>query len=110
MTPFQRLKTDPLTTGSRYPLLNERRSRMIRMQEWADIAAAYHRGVSIKEIVRTTGLSRNTVRKAIRSENAPRYERPPVESKLDPYKNYLLERLDEYPASASRDSMRRYRR
>lgn len=70
---------------------------MIRMQEWADIVAAYHRGVSIKEIVRTTGLSRNTVRKAIRSENAPRYERPPVESKLDPYKDYLLERLDEYP-------------
>jgi transposase len=70
---------------------------MIRMQGWVDIVAAYHRGVSIKEIVRTTGLSRNTVRKARRSENAPQYERPPVESKLDPYKDYLLERLDEYP-------------
>lgn len=70
---------------------------MIRMEEWVDIVAAYHRGVSIKEIARTTGLSRNTVRKAIRSENAPRYERPPTESKLDPYKDYLLERLGAYP-------------
>lgn len=70
---------------------------MIRMEEWVDIVAAYHRGVSIKEIARTTGLSRNTVRKAIRSENVPRYERPPAESKLDPYKDYLLGRLGEYP-------------
>jgi hypothetical protein len=29
---------------------------MIRMEEWADIVAAYHRSVSIKEIVRTTGF------------------------------------------------------
>lgn len=70
---------------------------MIRMEEWVDIIAAYHRGVSIKEIARQTGLSRNTVRKAIREENVPRYERPPVPSKLDPYKDYLLARLDEYP-------------
>lgn len=70
---------------------------MIRMEEWVDIVAAHHRGVSIKEISRRTGLSRNTVRKAIREEGAPHYCRPPVSSKLDPYKDYLLVRLEEYP-------------
>ena len=70
---------------------------MIRMEEWVDIIAAHHRGISIREIARQTGLSRNTVRKAIRSEGVPRYERPPAPSKLDPYKEYLLARIDEFP-------------
>jgi len=67
------------------------------MEEWVDIKSAYRRGVSIKEICRKTGLSRNTVRKAIREEGVPKYIRPPIPSKLDPYKDYLLHRLEEYP-------------
>jgi len=70
---------------------------MIRMEEWVDIVAAYRRGVSIKEIVRKTGLSRNTVRRAVRENGLPKYIRPQVPSKLDPYKDYLLHRLEEYP-------------
>ena len=70
---------------------------MIRMEEWVDIVAAYRRGVSIKEITRKTGLSRNTVRSAIRGDGLPKYARPQVPSRLDPYKDYLLQRLDEYP-------------
>ena len=70
---------------------------MIRMEEWVDIVAAYRRGVSIKEITRKTGLSRNTVRKAIRKDGVPKYIRPTTPSKLDPYKDYLLHRHEEYP-------------
>lgn len=70
---------------------------MIRMEEWVDIVAAHRRGVSIKEIARSTGLSRNTVRNAIRREGVPKYTRPEIPSKLDPYKDYLLRRLEEYP-------------
>ena len=70
---------------------------MIRMEEWVDIKAAYKRGVPIKEICRKTGLSRNTVRRAIREDGVPKYIRPPIPSKLDPYKEYLLNRLEEYP-------------
>ena len=70
---------------------------MIRMEEWVDIVAAYRRGVSIKELCRKTGLSRNTVRKAIRGDGIPKYIRPQISSKLDPYKEYLLHRLEEYP-------------
>lgn len=70
---------------------------MIRMEEWVYIIAAYHRGVSIKEIARTTGISRNKVKNAIRKEEAPKYERKSKPSKLDPYKDYLVARIPEYP-------------
>jgi transposase len=70
---------------------------MLRMEEWVDIVAAHHRGVSIKEIARQTGISRNTVRNAIRAEHAPKYERAPIPGKLDPYKEYLIARLTEFP-------------
>lgn len=69
---------------------------MLRREEWVDIVAAYNRGVSIREISRQSGLSRNTIRKAIRSDKPPEYsQRTP--SKLDPYKDYLLKRLEEFP-------------
>jgi transposase len=42
--------------------------------------------LSIKEIVRRTGHGRNTVRRALRSGEAPRYRRPPRPSKLDPFR------------------------
>jgi lambda repressor-like predicted transcriptional regulator len=44
------------------------------------------RGVSIKELARRTGLSRNTVRAALRSPGPPRYERASTGLKLDPFK------------------------
>jgi hypothetical protein len=43
-------------------------------------------GVSIKEIARRTGLARDTVRAAIRSDLPPSYERRLRPSKLDPFK------------------------
>src|SRR3990170_1049513 len=45
--------------------------------------------VSIKEIVRRTGLSRNTVRRAWRAGEPPRYRRPPRPSKLDPFREEI---------------------
>jgi transposase len=49
--------------------------------------------VPIKEIVRRTGLARNTVRAALRSEAPPRYERGVRPSKLDPFKPQVEELL-----------------
>jgi transposase len=46
-------------------------------------------GLSIHEIVRRTGHDRNTVRRALRREGPPRYERPPRLSKLDPFKDEI---------------------
>jgi hypothetical protein len=43
--------------------------------------------LSINEIVRRTGHGRNTVRRALRSGEPPRYRRPPRPSRLDPFRD-----------------------
>jgi len=53
-------------------------------------------GVSLRGIGRSLGLSRNTVRKYVRSPEVPRAKpRPARASKLDPYKPYIRQRLAE---------------
>jgi len=48
----------------------------------------------MREIARQTGLSRNTVRRYLRDEQAGRYrQREPRPTKLNPVKDYLLERV-----------------
>lgn len=47
------------------------------------------RGVSIKELVRRTGLSRNTIRVALRAPGPPGYRREPAGSKLDAFKGEI---------------------
>ena len=60
---------------------------MVDVEQWAQIRRMNAvDGVSIKEICRRTGLARNTVRAALRSDRPPRYERAPRTSKLDPFK------------------------
>src|SRR3954462_6999175 len=46
-------------------------------------------GLSIHEIVRRSGHDRNTVRRALRRDGPPRYERPPRPSKLDAFKDEI---------------------
>ena len=70
---------------------------MLRLEEWVDIVSMHKAGVSIKEIARTLGISRNTVRATLRRDGPPEYRRRPLPSKLDPYKDYLLERLNDFP-------------
>ena len=67
---------------------------MIGKEDWVNINTAYKNGTPIKEIARQTGLARNTVRNAIRRGGISDRARG---SKLDPYKEYLLSRLAEYP-------------
>ena len=68
---------------------------MVRVQEWAEIRAMKAvEGLSIKEIARRTGHSRNTIRAALRSAEPPRYgPRPRRLSKLDPFKAKIHELL-----------------
>jgi transposase len=57
------------------------------VEQWAELRREHFvRGVSIKELSRRTGLSRNTVRLALRSEQPPRYSRVSGGSKLDPFR------------------------
>ncbi len=59
-----------------------------------EIKVLARRGTAVWEIARQTGLSRNTVRRYRRDEEARRYKpREPRATKLDPFKDYLLERV-----------------
>ena len=60
---------------------------MVSVEQWAEIRRLYFaKRLSIKEIVRCIGHGRNTIRRALRSDEVPRYRRPPRPSKLDPFR------------------------
>jgi lambda repressor-like predicted transcriptional regulator len=56
------------------------------VEQWAELRREHFvRGVPIKQLASRTGLSRNTVRAALRAPQPPKYERTPAGSKLDPF-------------------------
>src|SRR5215472_2812498 len=58
------------------------------------IRVLHRYGKGIREISRETGIARNTVRRYLRDESATRYKQRPLRAtKLDPFKNYVSERL-----------------
>jgi len=60
------------------------------VEQWAELRREHFvRGVSIKQLASRTGLSRNTVRAALRASQAPKYQRAPPGSKLDPFKDEI---------------------
>ena len=74
--------------------------------ELMDIKELHAEGNSIREIVRKTGHSRNTVRKVLRNEHTLQQRKGPVRkphpSKLDAFKDYVKERYEEFGLSAVR--------
>jgi transposase len=63
---------------------------VLDVEGWAELRREHFvGGVSIKELVRRTGMSRNTIRAALRSPRPPSYERAPAGSKLDPFKDEI---------------------
>jgi len=69
------------------------------VERWAELRREHFvRGVSIKELVRRTGLARNTIRSALRSEAPPGFRCPERPSKLDPFKDEIHELLRGDPA------------
>jgi len=63
---------------------------LLDVERWAELRREHFvRSVSVRELARRTGLSRNTVRAALRSPVAPRYRRAPAGSKLDPFKDEI---------------------
>lgn len=63
---------------------------MVGVEQWAEIRRLHFvRGLSMREISRRTGLHRDTVSRAIHSEEPPVYRRAPAGSKLDPFKDEI---------------------
>ena len=71
---------------------------MIDMELLSVIRRWRHRdNYSIREISRPTGLSRNTVRAALRSDQPPAFKLPERPSKLDPFKDEIHRLLKNDP-------------
>jgi transposase len=67
---------------------------VLDVERWAELRREHFvRGMSIKELARRFGVDRNTVRRALRSSEPPRYERLARPSKLDPFKEEIHELL-----------------
>lgn len=63
---------------------------MLDVERWAELRREHFvRGVSIKELMRRTGLARNTIRAALRSPQPPGFACPVRPSKLDPFKDEI---------------------
>jgi transposase len=63
---------------------------VLEVEEWAEIRRLHFvGGVSVRELARRTGRGRNTIRRALRSDDAPRYVRGPGPSILDPFKDVI---------------------
>jgi transposase len=80
---------------------------VVGVEQWAEIRRLYFvKRLSIKEIVRRTGHGRNTIRRALRSPEPPRYRRPPRPSKLDRFRDevHRLLRVDPWlPETRARE-------
>jgi transposase len=71
---------------------------VLEVERWAELRREHFvRGVPIKELVRRTGLSRNTVRVALRSETPPAFRCPERPSQLDEFKDEIHELLRRDP-------------
>ncbi len=71
---------------------------MLVVEQWAEVRRLHFvGGVSIRELARRFRVDRNTVRRALRSSEPPRYERRPAPSKLDAFKDEIHRLLRDDP-------------
>ena len=67
---------------------------MITLDEWAEIRRLHRsEGLGIKAIARKLGVSKNTVRRALRADEVPRYRRAPKGSIVDAVEPAIREQL-----------------
>ena len=67
---------------------------MLAVERAMEIRILHRQGLSVREIARRTGHSRNTVERHLRSDDVPRYAaRPAVAGKLGPHEAWLAERI-----------------
>jgi transposase len=65
-----------LTCGAWLDLVESGRKELLTVEDWAEIRRLHRaEGLSINEIVRRSGVARNTVRAALRSDVPPGYRR-----------------------------------
>jgi transposase len=71
---------------------------VVSVGQWAELRREHFvGGRSIKQLARSTGLSRNTIRRALRSDGPPSYSRAPRASVLEPFKPEIHRLLNKDP-------------
>ena len=77
--------------------------RVINVEDWAEIRRLYlAEQMPIKAIARRLGLSRNTVRNAVRSVQPPKHVRAPkgsIADEVEPQIRALLKEFPDMPAT-----------
>ena len=68
---------------------------MLTAEERMELEILKKHGAGIRELARSTGRSRNTVRRYLREGDAAAVRKPAPKraEKLDPFKNYIVERM-----------------
>lgn len=71
---------------------------MLSVDDWAEIRRLHRaEGLSVRAIARVRGVSRNTVRNALKAEGPPRYQRRAAGSIVDAVEPRIRELLAAYP-------------
>jgi transposase len=71
---------------------------LLGVEGWAELRREYFvGGVSIRELAKRRGVSRNTVRRALRSDAPPAFQCPERPSKLDPFRDEIHRLLRQEP-------------
>ena len=71
---------------------------MIGVEDWAEIRRLHRaEGMSIKGIARHLGIARNTMRRAVASDDPPKYRRAPKGSIVDEVEPAIRALLAEFP-------------
>jgi transposase len=74
------------------------RTEVVGVEQWAEVRRLrFVRGLSIREIHRRTGLHRDTIRRALSSDEPPVYRRAAAGSMLDPFKDEIHRLLKQDP-------------
>jgi len=86
---------------------------VISKEEFTVIHTLKNRGYSIRAIARTVGLDRRTVAKRLRETDLRAYKKITYKSKLDPYKEYITNRVqqalpDKIPSTVIFEEIKKY--
>jgi transposase len=81
---------------------------VLKVEDWAEIRRLHRaEGVPIKEIARRLKIARNTVRSALASDRAPKYERAPRGSVADAFEPRVRALLVDWPRMPAPEIARR---
>jgi len=86
---------------------------MIDKEEFIVIHTLHKRGYSIRAISKIVGLDRRTISKRLQEEDLIPYKKVEYKSKLDPFKTYILQRVeqaqpDKIPSSVIYEEIKKY--